>query len=210
MTKVADSEEKSNKAKSNSNLLHAQNQRMRRTFSFINLNRKRAIQYCTLNKAKRNRRLSLNQPKSKSIASTSLNNDSVSHENLMSTLNLSTVTNKKMPFSSLGSITNQLRQYAEEFSLAETNKSELKTSKFKRFKLKFHMNLTNNAKAKNTINYDQSLKDFIQKQQNRNISYQVNFGCITDDLRANYIVGLYSPVRKSRPPTSSRVGWSAG
>ena len=176
MTKISHVDESIGKARSNSNLLNHQNNRMRRTFSFINSNRKRAINYCTLNKLKRNRRLSLNQPKKSSLVDINISNDAKSHECLESDLSATSCPENTKDFSSLTSITNQLRQYAEEFDhVDEPNNASIKFSKFKRLKQKFHMNLVagQNAKLKNCIDYDKSLKDFIQKHRDRNLNIQV-------------------------------------
>ena len=174
MTKISHVDESIGKARSNSNLLNHQNNRMRRTFSFINSNRKRAINYCTLNKLKRNRRLSLNQPKKSSLVDINISNDAKSHECLESDLSATSCPENTKDFSSLTSITNQLRQYAEEFDSVETNNASVKFSKFKRLKQKFHMNLGQNAKSKSQSHgYDQSLQDIIQKHKNRNLNIQV-------------------------------------
>jgi len=180
MTKISHTDESSNKAKSNSNLLNHQNHRMRRTFSFINSNRKRAINYCTLNKLKRNRRLSLNQPKKSSLVDINITKDAKSHEFLANDLSGSSFPENTKDFSSLTSITNKLRQYAEEFDQVEPNNASVKFSKFKRLKQKFHMNLitgNSNLKNKNRIDYaeSQSLRDFIQRRQHRNLNIQVKY-----------------------------------
>jgi hypothetical protein len=174
MTKLSYVDENLCKARSNSNLINHQNQRIRRTFSFINSNRKRAINYCTLKQLKRNRRLSLNQPKKHSLVDINITNDSKSHECLAENFCAPSLTENVKDFSSLTSITNQLRQYAEEFDSVDTNNASVKFSKFKRLKQKFHMNLGQNAKSKSqSLGYDQSLQDIIQKHKSRNLNIQV-------------------------------------
>ena len=181
MTKIPVSETDSSvnaHARSNSNLLSQQqyNQRFRRTFSFINSNRKRAVQYCTLSKSKRNRRLSLNHQPKKSL--TNMQSDYKSHEHLALSFDDAkdtSVAANVREASSLTSITNQLKQYAEEFKQVEDEgKSAVKLSKFKRLKQKFHMNSTQNngssssSKTYTAFDFDQSLKDYIQKNREAN------------------------------------------
>lgn len=132
----------------------ARNHRIRRTLSFINSNRRRAVQYCTLNKARRNRRLSLNQPK-RII------------QELKETNEIATSSSTS---TSLTNITNQLKKYADE--LGEKT-SSVKLSTFKRLKQKFHNNLIQDFKSQNFFNFDKALKEYIEQSSNRE-AYQVS------------------------------------
>ena len=127
------------------------NKRIRRTISFINTNRKRAANYCTLSKqklTKNHRRLSLSQPK-KLDSSTTPTNDSkhlvIQHANsnliLTSNENLASISTSS---SSFKSTRNQLVQFANEFSIEKVN--------------------LNNKNKINTSNASASIKQFVSSK----------------------------------------------
>ena len=132
------------------------NKRIRRTISFINTNRKRAANYCTLSKqklTKNHRRLSLSQPKK--LDSTSSNQIAlIQHANsnliLTSNENLTSISS-----CSFKSTRNQLVQFANEFSVEKTN---------------LNNNNNNNIKKIITSNASVSFKQFVSSKYNKSTS----------------------------------------
>ncbi len=144
--------------------------KFRRTLSFINQKRKRATQFCTINRAS-NRRLSLNLskknkiPTSKEILSNSLE-DSFTN---------SLPTDEEIFKAQANTLPNRRFSYfppVSSFSSTSSSSSSLSSKKPAKFKnLKFRLKKRNNYEAtlqllqKQTLfDIDQRLKDYIQKQ----------------------------------------------
>jgi len=142
------------------------NKRLRRTLSFINSNRKRAVKYCTMNRLMRNRRLSLGN-NSKHNQHNSNKQTRVIHQNECKSQNyLDNVSS-----SSLKSTKIELKKYAEELSVKSTPSSSAKRSSF----MHFRPSLRKTAQPKklqdlnmeNVFKFDQSLKSYMANQINQ-------------------------------------------
>ena len=141
------------------------NKRLRRTLSFINSNRKRAVKYCTMNRLMRNRRLSLGN-NSKHNPHNS-NKQAVVHKNECKSQDyLDNVSS-----SSLKSTKIELKKYAEELSVKSTPSSSTKRSSF----MHFRPSLRKTAQPKklqdlnmeSVFKFDQSLKNYMENQINQ-------------------------------------------
>jgi hypothetical protein len=142
------------------------NKRLRRTLSFINSNRKRAVKYCTMNRLMRNRRLSLgNNSKHNSHVS---NKQAVIHKNECKSQDyLDNVSS-----SSLKSTKMELKKYAEELSVKSSPSSSTKRSSFMHFRPSLrktvHQKKAQDLNMESVFKFDQSLKKYMENQINHN------------------------------------------